>query len=149
MQKIKNIFYIFFPLALSICCAFLIRDHIDYQYLIRPKLAPSPHVFGVVWTILYLLLGISFYLYKKNTIDGKVDKVYYLVLFLNNIWPLLFFNLKFRFIATVEIIVLDMVSYAMLFLFFKYHKKSFYLNIPYGLWILFATYLSYSIYLLN
>lgn len=149
MKKIKNIWYLFGPVILGFIVSLLIKDNIDYQYLIQPKFAPPGFLFGIVWTILYILMGISFYLYKKDGNDDLVDKTYYAQLILNLIWPIIFFNFKLRFIGTIEIIVLDIVVVAMLYLFFKHFRKSFYLNIPYLLWLLFATYLSYSIYLLN
>ncbi|MCH5166350.1 MAG: tryptophan-rich sensory protein [Erysipelotrichales bacterium] len=149
MNKIKNIWYIFGPLALGLIVSLIIKDHIDYEYLVQPKFAPPAYLFGIAWSILYLLMGISFYLYKKNGEDNSVDKTYNTQLILNLIWPIIFFNFKFRFIGTVEIIILDLVVIYMLYLFFKKYRTSFYLNIPYLLWLLFATYLSYSIYLLN
>ena len=149
MDKIKNIFYIFGPLVLGLIVSFLIKDNIDYQYLVRPKLAPPGFIFGIAWTILYLLMGISFYLYKKNGPDNRIDRIYYYQLFLNLIWPLIFFNLKLRLIGTIEIILLDLIVLYMMIKFFKQYRTSFYLNIPYFLWLLFATYLTYSIYLLN
>lgn len=149
MDKIKNIWYIFGPLVLGLIVSFLIKDNIDYQYLVQPKFAPPGFLFGIVWSILYLLMGVSFYLYKKNGEDNKLDKTYYTQLILNLIWPLIFFNLKFRFTATIEIILLDLIVLYMLIKFYKEYRTSFYLNIPYFLWLLFATYLSYSIYLLN
>ena len=149
MSKIKSIWYIFGPLALGLIVSLIIKGNIDYEYLVQPKFAPPGYLFGIAWTILYLLMGISYYLYKKNGEDNSVDKIYNDQLILNLIWPIIFFNLKFRFIGTIEIIILDLVVIYMLYLFFKKYRTSFYLNIPYLLWLLFATYLIYSIYLLN
>lgn len=149
MNLIKKIWYIFGPLILGLIIGFVIKDSIDYNYLVQPRFAPPGFLFGIVWTILYLLIGISFYLYKRDLNDNTIDNVYYTQLILNLIWPILFFNLKLRLIGTIDIIILDLVVIYMLYRFFKEKRISFYLNIPYLLWILFATYLSYSVFLLN
>ena len=66
MEKIKKIWYLFGPLVLGLIISLLIKDNIDYEYLVQPKFAPPSWLFGIAWTILYLLMGISFYLYKRN-----------------------------------------------------------------------------------
>ena len=134
---------------LGLIVAFLIKNNIDYEYLVKPPFAPPSWLFPVMWTIIYFLIGLSFYLYKTSGPIKDINKVYYSQLFLNLLWPILFFNLKFRFIGTVEIIFLSLVVLLLLTLYFRYYKTSFYLTIPYFIWLLFATYLTFSIYLLN
>lgn len=149
MKLLKNIFYILLPLILGIAVAIFIGKYMDYNYLIHPLLAPPTVIFPIVWTIIYLLMGISFYLYKRDTLGDNIDTVYYSQLVINILWPIVFFVLKFRFIATIWIVVLDILVIYMLKLFFKYSRLSGYLNILYLAWIIFATYLTFSIYLLN
>lgn len=149
MKLLKNAFYIFLPLVLGSIVGLFMGKYMDYNYLIQPLLAPPAIVFPIVWTIIYLLLGISFYLYKRDTLGNNIDTIYYLQLGVNLIWPIIFFVLKFRFIATIWIVILDILVIYMLKLFFKYSRVSGYLNIIYLAWIIFATYLSFSIYLLN
>ena len=149
MKLIKKSFYIFTPLLLGLIVAFLIKNNIDYEYLVKPPFAPPSWLFPVMWTIIYFLIGLSFYLYKTYGPIKDINKVYYSQLFLNLLWPILFFNLKFRFIGTVEIIFLSLVVLLLLTLYFRYYKTSFSLTIPYFIWLLFATYLTFSIYLLN
>lgn len=149
MKKIKNIWYLFGPLILGLIISFLIKDSIDYNYLVQPKFAPPSWLFGVVWTILYLLMGISYYLYKRDLNDTSIGNVYYTQLILNLMWPIIFFNLKMRLVGTIDIILLDIAVMYMIYRFFKEKKISAYLNMPYLIWILFATYLSYSVFLLN
>ncbi len=85
MKKIlQNLFYLFFPLVIGGTIAFLIRDSIDYTSLVRPILAPPKILFPIAWSILYLLIGISYFLYKKEYEEnGFVDIVYYVQLFVN------------------------------------------------------------------
>lgn len=149
MNLLKKCFYIFMPLLLGGLVSFLIRNDIDYVYLVKPPLAPPSRVFPVAWTIIYFLMGLSYYLYKTYGPIKDLSKIYYAQLFLNLLWPVLFFILKFRFISTVWIIFLTLVVFLQIVLYFRYYKVSFYLNIPYLLWIIFASYLTLSIYLLN
>ena len=98
MKKlIKNIFYIFFPLIIGFLISTLIRNNIDYQVLKQPPLAPPGFLFPIVWTILYTLIGISYFLYKKNTYTDKTEVIiYYLQLFVNALWflrDLIIFNI--------------------------------------------------------
>lgn len=149
MKYLKKAFYIFLPLIIGSIVGLLTKDYIDYDYLIQPLLAPPAILFPIIWSIIYLLLGISYYLYKKDTEENNIDIIYYTQLVVNLVWPVIFFVLKFRFIATIWIIILDILVIYMLRLMFKYNPKSGYLNILYLGWILFATYLTFSIYLLN
>lgn len=149
MKLIKKGVYIFTPLILGSIVAFLIRNNIDYEYLVKPSFSPPSWLFPVMWTIIYFLMGLSYYLYKTYGPIKDLHTIYYSQLFLNLIWPILFFNLKFRFIGTVEIIFLTLVVLLQIYSYLKYYRPSFYLNIPYFIWLLFATYLTFSIYLLN
>ena len=149
-QVLQNLFYLFFPLVVGGTIAFLIRDSIDYTSLVRPVLAPPKSLFSIAWTFLYLLMGISYYLYKKDFKENSfVDLVYYVQLFVNSLWSLIFFLLKASFIAVVWILLLDVLVFLLIYLFWNKKKISAYFNIPYLLWILFATYLTIGIAILN
>ncbi len=146
----KLLFYLFFPLAMGGLVAFLIRNSIDYTSLVRPPLAPPEILFPIAWTIIYLLMGLSYYIYKKDYKENNVvDIVYYVQLFINALWSLIFFLWKARFLAILWIILLDILMLILLYLFSQRKKISLYLNIPYMVWILFATYLTIGIYVLN
>lgn len=151
MKKIiRSLFYLFFPLLIGGLVAFLIRNSIDYTSLIQPPLAPPKIVFPIAWTIIYLLMGISYFLMQKNELVDNSDKViYYLQLFVNAFWSLIFFLWKMRFLAILWIIVLDILVIILILKFYGKNKISAYLLLPYLLWILFATYLTIGIYLLN
>ena len=143
MNKLKSLFYLFFPIIIGSLVAFLIKNNIDYQFLIKPPFAPPKILFPIAWTIIYLLMGLSFYLYKKNNISLEItDFIYYLQLFINALWSIIFFNWKLRLLATIWIIFLDIVVLILLYLFSKQNKLSMILNIPYLIFILFYNYLN-------
>ena len=150
MSKIiRNAFYIFFPLIMGSIVGLAIRNFMDYETLVQPLLAPPGWLFPVAWSIIYLLMGISYYLYKRDYDDDKDRIVYYTQLFVNLLWSIIFFVWKLRLFAFFWIILLDVLVIIMIKRFLNKKKIVAYLNIPYLLWILFATYLTLSIYILN
>lgn len=150
MQNIfKKIFYLFFPLLIGLIVSLLIKNSIDYTSLVRPPLAPPKILFPIAWTIIYLLMGISYYIYRKNNNNQNIKVIYYLQLFINAFWSIFFFLLKWRLFSVTWILLLDIVVIYLIYLFYQKEKISAYLNIPYLIWILFATYLTIGIYLLN
>ena len=146
---LKNIFYIFFPLLVGTIVGFAISGSIDYNTLIKPPLSPPSILFPIVWSILYLLMGISYYLFKRNNNDNTTSFIYYLQLFVNAMWSIIFFLWELRFLAIIWILLLDVLVILLIYLFFQKSKISSYLNIPYLIWLLFATYLTIGIYILN
>jgi len=149
-SKLITLFYLFFPLLIGALVGFIISGNIDYQNLIKPPLAPPKILFPIMWSIIYLLMGISYLVLKKNLVDTKYEsKVYYLQLFINALWSIIFFVLKWRLVSVLWIILLDIIVIYMFKLFYKKVKLSAYLNILYIVWILFATYLTIGIYILN
>jgi tryptophan-rich sensory protein len=150
MKYIKNIFYLTFPLILGIISTLITRNNINYNTLNKPPLSPPGILFPIVWTILYILIGLSYYLYKKNTYTNKTEIfIYYLQLFLNFTWTIIFFTLELRFLAIIWIIALCISIYTLITLFLQKYKPSAYLLIPYLIWCIFATYLTIGNYLLN
>lgn len=151
MKKIiTSIFYLFLPLAIGGFVAFLIRNSIDYTSLVQPVLAPPKILFPIAWTIIYLLMSISYYLYKKDYEEnGFIEVIYYLQLFVNALWSILFFLWKARFFSILWILLLDVLVFLLVTLFWNKKKISALLNLPYLVWILFATYLTIGIYALN
>ena len=121
-----------------------------YKYLVKPPLAPPSILFPIVWTILYILMGISAYLvYRDSSIDNGALKVYLIQLFINFVWPILFFLLSYRLLSLIWIILLVIVVIVMIIKFYKVNRVAAYLQIPYLIWILFATYLNLGFYILN
>ena len=145
-----SLFYIFFPLVMGSIIGLLISNSISYNDLVKPPLSPPSILFPIVWTIIYLLMGISYFILKKNNNDNIIiSTVYYVQLFVNLLWSLIFFVLEWRFFSIIWIILLDLLVILMIYLFSKKEKISAYLNYLYLAWILFATYLTIGIFILN
>ena len=122
-----------------------------YKYLDKPPLAPPSIVFPIVWTILFILMGISAYLIYNSNSEHKQKAllIYGIQLLVNFIWPILFFVLNYRLIALFIIIILLILIIIMIIKFYKINKLAAYLQIPYLLWVSFATYLNLGFYILN
>lgn len=148
-DKFQKFFYILFPLIVGSGIGFIIKNAIDYDKLVLPPLAPSRIIFPIAWTILYILIGLSYYLYRKNNKNSFVVILYYGQLFFNFTWSLLFFLLKWRMLSIVWIIILILLVGHLMYCYYFQEKKSFYLLVPYFLWLCFALYLNFGIYLLN
>ena len=148
-NKLKVFLQIFLPIIIGSIVGFIINDYIDYNTLNKPPLSPPSWLFPVMWSIIYLLLGISYYLFRKNNENKTTSIIYYTQLIVNYLWSIIFFILKWRFFSIIWIILLDILVMLLLYQFFKKEKASVYLNIPYLIWSLFATYLTTGIYLLN
>lgn len=147
---LKKIFYLFFPIMIGSIIGFVINKYIDYSILIKPPLSPPKLLFPIMWSIIYLLLGISYYLYKKNSIDNKkINYIYYIQLIVNYLWSFIFFVWKLRFVAIIWIIILLILVINLYRLYYSKYKISAYLLIPYIIWTMFATYLTIGIYILN
>ena len=95
-------------------------------------------------------MGISYGIIdSKSLIELKTKIIYSLQLFVNATWSLIFFTLKWRLFAFIWIIILDVLVIVMIIDFFKKNKTAGLLQIPYLLWIIFASYLNLGVYLLN
>lgn len=124
-----------------------------YSTLVKPSFVPPSWTFSVVWTLLYLLMGIALYLiWEKGLEKDDVRKamgVFGTQLFLNFMWSVLFFGLQSPLYGLVEIIVLWIVILVNIWLFYKVSKTAGLLLVPYILWVSFAALLNYSIWALN
>jgi benzodiazapine receptor len=123
-----------------------------YATLNRPSFNPPNWLFGPVWTALYFLLGISFFLIWK--VDPSKERNYAILVFLLQLllnfgWSFFFFYFKMIGLAFVEISVLWISIVIMLLLFYKIRPMAAYINIPYLLWVTFATILNAGYYILN
>ena len=141
---------ILIPVILGGIVGLIISKFMDYNTLTKPPLSPPGFIFGIVWTILYILMGVLYGLLStKNLTDYNIKRIYYLQLIVNLIWPIIFFVLKWRLVSCIWIIVLVLLIIYMIVIFYKKNKISAYIQIPYLLWTIFATYLNIGIYLLN
>ena len=149
MKLSKKLFYLFLPVVLGGLVGFIISGNIDYNELLKPPLSPPSWLFPVMWTIIYLLMGLSYYLFKQDSDNDCLDKLYYLQLGVNLLWSIIFFVMKARFFACIWIIILDVLVGLMIYWFYSTKRISGILNILYMIWILFATYLTIGIFVLN
>ena len=138
------------PLVLGGIVGLIISNFMDYSTLNKLPLSPPGFLFGIVWSILYILMGISYGILKtKGLVNYEINKIYYLQLIVNLIWPILFFVFKWRLISCIWIVLLVFLIIKMIMQFYKQDKLSGYLQIPYLLWTIFATYLNVGVYILN
>lgn len=141
---------IFIPVILGGIVALLISGSMDYNDLNRPPLSPPGFIFGIVWTVLYILMGVSYgIIASKDLVDKNINTIYYLQLFVNLLWPIAFFIFKWRLFAFIWLLLLIILVIKMIIDFYKKNKLSAYLQIPYLLWCIFAAYLNLGVYLLN
>lgn len=157
MKKINYkalIVAILIPLAVGGVSAILTNRAMDsFNELNQPALSPPGWLFPVVWTILYILMGIASYLVYVSDAPYSAKKsaltIYAVQLVFNFFWSILFFNLSMYLSAFVWLIVLWLLILATTLLFYTIDKRAAYLMIPYILWVAFAGYLNLAIYLLN
>ncbi len=129
-----------------------------YAGIVKPALNPPAWVFGPVWTTLYALMGIAAWLVWKQWDQGNPSTklkvkialaIFGLQLFLNAIWSIIFFGLQNPGWALIDIAALWLAIVWTMVVFYKISKPACYLLVPYLLWVSFASYLNYSIWMLN
>ena len=123
-----------------------------YQSLIQPPLSPPIWIFTPVWTLLYISMVVSLFLYvKKKVFFNKTwgYVLFFTQLVVNFAWTPTFFGLKNISFALIIVILLDFLVLLTILEFFKVSKTSAKILIPYFIWILFATYLNFGILFLN
>ena len=124
-----------------------------YAALAKPALNPPSWIFGPVWTTLYLLMGIAAFLVWKQGWDRrdvrKALAVFGLQLVLNAVWSIIFFGLHSPLWALVDLVAMWLAIVWTMTLFYRISKPAMWLLLPYVLWVSFAAYLNYSIWILN
>ncbi len=124
-----------------------------YRMLEKPKLNPPNWIFGPVWTTLYLMIGYSGYLVWAQ--DRGFEKhynawvIFFLQLILNYAWTPIFFGLHWLFSSLLVIVFMAITIFANIILFYTIQPTAGLLLVPYLVWVSFATYLTYSIWILN
>ncbi len=143
---------ILIALAVGALSAFLTRDSMErFSAPVQPPLSPPGWLFPVVWSVLFVLMGISaaIVFLSDSPYRNKALQVYALQLVVNFFWSIIFFNLEARLFAFFWLLLLLALVIWMFFLFRKISPLAAYLQIPYILWLLFAAYLNVGVYLLN
>lgn len=143
---------ILIPIAVGLLAGFLTKGSMkQYQSLLKPPLSPPGIVFPIVWTVLFVLMGISSYLVYQS--DSPIKKpalsVYAIQLFFNFMWSILFFSFQLWLFAFLWLLAMWLLIIIMIVLFYQANHIAAYLQIPYLLWVSFAAYLNYAIYILN
>ena len=150
-KKLLSLFYLSFPLIIGFIVSLIIKDYIDYSTLLKPPLAPPKVLFPIAWTILYILIGVSIYLFDKLELSKEENDqgviLYYFDLFFNSTWTLLFFKLKLRVFSCFWLGALLLIALIRFFVMKKKAKISAYLLLPYIMWLMFALYLNIAIVL--
>lgn len=151
MKTFKNYFIsILIPVIVGALVGLIISKFIDYDSLVKPFLSPPAFLFPIIWTILYILMGISYGILKNNSLtNSSIDFIYYSQLIINALWSIFFFVLKWRLFSFIWIIILTIFIIVMIIQFFKKNKLAGGLQIPYLIWTIFASYLNLGTYLLN
>ena len=123
-----------------------------YPFLLKPFFNPPNYIFGPVWTVLYLVMGISLFLIwdsDETKFRTRALAVFSAQLLLTFLWSFLFFYLRSPLLALIDIMLLWWLISTMISLFVKINKTAGYIQIPYLLWVSFATVLNASIWYLN
>ncbi|MEX1112152.1 MAG: TspO/MBR family protein [Candidatus Andersenbacteria bacterium] len=124
-----------------------------YASLARPELSPPNWIFGPVWTTLYALMGIAAWLIWRKGLQRKDVKVALGIfvgqLVLNSLWSIIFFGLQNPGVALIEIVFLWLAILATIITFARISKPAAWLLVPYIVWVSFASYLNYAIWVLN
>ena len=116
---------------------------------LNKSIAVPKIVFPVVWSILYLLMSISLYLIIQKSKNNTAIQLYFTQLIFNSLWTLIFFGFKLYFLSFIWILILTIMIVIMTYEFYHLSKIASFINIPYLLWVIFASYLNLTILLLN
>ncbi len=140
------------PVAIGLIAGLIILPDVGfYSVLQLPPGAPPAFVFPIVWTLLYVLMGIASYgiFSSKSDCLSVSFWVYALQLALNFFWPIIFFNGQLYTFAFVWLLLLICAVILMIVMFFRVNQISAYLMLPYLAWCLYAAYLNLGAVILN
>lgn len=145
---------ILIPLAVGALSSLLTRDSMaEFELLNKPPLSPPGWLFPVVWTILFVLMGIASYLiYQQGTEKVKVRQalvIYGVQLLFNFFWPIFFFRFGWYLFSFLWLMILSVLILVMISKFRKIDETAAKLLVPYLLWVTFAGYLNLGVFLLN
>ena len=150
----KLALFILIPLAVGAISGYFTTQSVQSWYLTldKPTWNPPNYVFGPVWTVLYLLMGYSSYrIFEQPESKFRTIalRIYSFQLFLNFCWSFLFFYFNYTGVALLEIVALWASIVSMIVIFRKVDSLAAWVNIPYLLWVSFATALNAAIFYLN
>ena len=141
------------PLLIGGLSALLTGGMDEFKILNKPPLSPPGWLFPVVWTVLYLAMGLASYMvYKSAAPQYKKNNAllfYGIQLFFNFFWSIIFFRWEMYLFAFVWLMVMWLLIIITTLKFWKIDKRAGILMVPYLLWVTFAAYLNLGIYILN
>lgn len=151
---VKLVISVLFPLTIGLIGSSFTMAAIPvwYEGLNKPAFNPPNEIFGPVWTFLYVLMGIAFYIVwntKKHALKSIALSFFIFQIVLNLLWSFLFFGVKSPLLALIEIFVLWSMILVTLILFYWIKRQAGWLMVPYLAWVTFATILNFSIVVLN
>ena len=139
------------PIAVGTLSALFSGNMMIYSSINKPALSPPGNLFPIVWTILYILMGISSYIIYESDDPNKESalRTYSLQLFFNFFWSIIFFRFNLYFTSFAWLIALIILIVRMIREFYQIKPIAAYLQIPYLFWCIFAAYLNFMIFRLN
>ena len=151
---IKLFYSLLITIGVGVIAGFATASSIStwYTYLLKPGFNPPNWLFGPVWTLLYILMGISLYLVWKQSPSRyryNAMSLFFIQLFFNFCWSFIFFYFHDIGLALFDIILLWIFILLTIIFFAKHHKTAAALLIPYLAWVSFAIILNAAIYQLN
>ena len=120
-----------------------------YSEIILPSFNPPSWIFAPVWTALYALMSVAIWRVWINFFDRKILSIYFIHIFFNATWSIIFFGFHQIELALLNLIIILIFIVILLKIFFKKDKLSFYFMLPYFIWSSYALFLNFSISLLN
>lgn len=149
LKKYKPyIIEILIALAVGGLSAYFTKDSMaDFEVLTKPPLSPPGFLFPIVWAVLFILMGISAGMVYKAS--GSVPFIYRLSLIVNFLWSIIFFNMEAYLFAFIWLLLLLVLIILTIIEYSKVSKTAAYLQIPYLVWVAFAGYLNFFIWMLN
>ena len=154
-KNIKLIISLLIPLAVGVIAGFFTSGAIKgwFSQIAKPVFNPPNWIFGPMWTLLYILMGIACYLIWISDADSKTKtaalRIYAVQLLFNFLWSFLFFYFQNPALALIDIILMIIsISFTIKY-FYKISKTAAWLLVPYLLWVMFATALNFEIWRLN
>jgi tryptophan-rich sensory protein len=142
-------------LGVGALSAFFTRNNMNlYEEIITPPLSPPSILFPIVWTVLYILMGISAAMIYTDTFSSPREKrsalyTYALSLIVNFFWSIIFFNMRAFLFAFLWLLLLLFLIVRTIMKYYKINSTAAYLQIPYLVWVSFAGYLTAAIWILN
>ena len=142
------------PLAVGGVAGFLTMGGMKaFQLMKQPPLSPPQWLFPIVWTVLYVLMGLASCKIKYGN-AGEQERadaltIYYAQLIVNFLWPVFFFNFQWYLFSFLWLLLLWILVYKMIQSFFRIAPKAAYLCVPYLVWLTFAAYLNLGVWWLN